>query len=284
MSTRRITAAMVAAAAAALALSACAGGAGEASGNGASSPASDCTPAHEKLPTITAGTLTVAAYVSPPYTVDEGGKITGIDGEIITAIAGLECLQLDFQAVQGAALPSTVSSGRADVAIGGIYRNPEREEQFSLTDAMYLDQAALLSRDGIATVDGLKGKKLGVIQGYLWNEEFQATLGTDNVVIYQDSASLVGDIKNGRVDAGAFTSAEASLRAQEDGALKAAVLKPSPDVPSTQQPNDVVLFLAKGSTELTEAFNADIATLIADGSIADVLKKYNVDPSLVAGG
>lgn len=280
MSTRRITTAIIAAAAMAVALSACSGG----GGGGASEPASDCTPAHENLPTITEGTLTVAAFVSPPYTVEEGDQIRGVDGDIITAIAELECLQVDFEAVQGAALPSTVDSGRADVAIGGIYRNPDREEQFSLTDAMYLDQAALLSRDGIATVDGLEGRKLGVIQGYLWNEEFQNTLGTDNVVIYQDSASLVGDIKNGRVDAGAFTSAEASLRAEEDGELEAAVLEATPEVPSSEQPNDVVLFLAKGSTELTEAFNEDIATLIEDGTIAAALEEYGIDASLVAGG
>lgn len=280
MSNRRTTTAIVALAGLTVALSACAGGGGAAPSSGAA----DCTPAHEDLPTITQGTLTVAAYVSPPYTVDDGGQITGVDGDIIAAIAELECLQLDIESVQGAALPSTVSSGRADVAIGGIYRNPDREKDFSLTDAMYLDQAALLSQDGIDSVDGLKGKKLGVIQGYLWNEEFQTALGTDNVVIYQDSASLVGDIKNGRVDAGAFTSAEASLRAKEDGELKATVLEATPDVPSTQQPNDVVLFLAKGSTELTEAFNADIATLIEDGTIAGVLEQYGIDPSLVAGG
>lgn len=280
MSTRRITPAIVAVAGLTVALSACAGGGGAAP----SSAGADCTPAHEGLPTITEGTLTVAAFVSPPYTVEEGDQIRGVDGDIITAIAALECLQVDFEAVQGAALPATVDSGRADVAIGGIYRNPDREEQFSLTDAMYLDQAALLSRDGIETVDGLNGLKLGVIQGYLWNEEFQTTLGTDNVVIYQDSASLVGDIKNGRVDAGAFTSAEASLRAEEDGELQAAVLEATPDVPSTEQPNDVVLFLAKGSTELTEAFNEDIATLIEDGTIAAALEEYGIDPSLVAGG
>ncbi|WP_354002963.1 substrate-binding periplasmic protein [Microbacterium elymi] len=159
--------------------------------------------------------------MSPPYTVDDGGTIKGVDGDIVAKIATMECLTLDISSVAGAALPSTIDSGRADIAIGGVYASPDRAKSFSLTDAMYLDQAAILSRDGIDSLAGLKGKQLGVIQGYLWNAEFQAALGADAVKVYQTSASLIADIKNGRVNAGAFTSAEASLRAAEDTALTA---------------------------------------------------------------
>jgi len=278
MSSRRITAAAVTTAAIALALTGCAGSPDP----GSTTPAADCTPAHADLTPITPGTLTVTAYVSPPYTTEEDGTIKGVDGEIVAALAKLECLQLDAQAVAGAALPSTVESGRSDIAIGGVYANADRAATFSLTVPMYLDQAALLSRDGIDSIEGLQGKKLGVIQGYLWNAEFQTALGSDNVVVYQDSASLVADIQNGRVDAGAFTSAEAALRAQESGSLKSAVLQPTPEVPSSQQPNDVVLLLNKSATALTDALNDDIKSLIDDGTMADILQENGIDPSLVA--
>jgi len=280
MSSRRTTAAVLATGALALALAGCTGS----PGTGATTPAADCTPAHSDLATITPGTLTVTAYVSPPYTTEEDGTIKGVDGEIVAALAKLECLQLDAQAVAGAALPSTVESGRSDIAIGGVYASPDRAQTFSLTVPMYLDQAALLSKDGIDSIDGLAGKKLGVIQGYLWNAEFQKALGMDDVVVYQDSASLVADIQNGRVDAGAFTSAEAALRAQESGSLKSAVLQPTAEVPSSEQPNDVVLLLNKNATALTDALNDDIKSLIADGTIADILQENGIDPSLVAKG
>lgn len=275
---RRKTFAIAAVVTLSIALSGCSGGS-------AAAPTGDanCTPAHKGLQTIAQGKLTVAAYVSPPYTTEEkDGSIGGIDGIIVSKIAKMECLTLDAKSVAGAGLPATVESGRADMAIGGIYASPERAKTFSLTIPMYLDQAALLSRDGIDTIEGLAGKKLGVIQGYLWNTQFQAALGENNVVIYQTSAPLIADIKNGRIDAGAFTSSETELRAQEDPSLKSEVLKPTDKIPTSEQPNNVILLLNKKATPLTDALNADILTLIKDGTIAGALKKFGLDPSLVA--
>lgn len=257
------------------------GGCG-ASSPGASTVAAGCTPKHASLPTIAAGTLTVAAYVSPPYTVQSGSDIEGVDGLIMKAVGQRECVTVKVSSVAGAALPSTITSKRADVAIGGVYASKDRAATFSLTTPMYHDGLALLSASGVNTLAGLQGKKLGVIQGYLWNDEFSKALGADSVTSYQTSASMIADIKNGRVDAGAFTTAESGLRAKEDPSLKSAVLQPTPQIAESQTQSDVVLLLNKDATQLTQALNEDITGLLADGTIAKALTDNGIDASFAA--
>lgn len=48
-------------------------------GNGTASSASDCTPAHSDLKTITEGELTVASYDYAPATILEGEGVTGME-------------------------------------------------------------------------------------------------------------------------------------------------------------------------------------------------------------
>jgi polar amino acid transport system substrate-binding protein len=284
MSKVRTLAAIACALVAGVSVTACGGDDGGSEGAVQSAGGGSCVPRHEGLKTITPGTLTVSAYVSPPYTVEDGDVINGVDGLIVQRIAKMECLTLDARSVAGAALPSTVQSRRADMAIGGVYYSEERAAGFSLSIPMYEDGLSLLSEDGVSSIDGLRSTTLGVIQGYLWNKEFQKALGSGKVKTYQTSTALIADIENGRVGAGAFTSAEAGLRAKQSPGLKAAMLEPTPAVAESTDKSDVVLFMNKDATELTSAMNDDLKALLADGTVAEALRSNGVDPSLAATG
>jgi polar amino acid transport system substrate-binding protein len=261
-------------------LAACGGGSDEkpaAVGTG-------CKPAHN-FTTIDKGKLTVSVYVSPPYTEQKGSAFGGVDGLIITELAKRECLELKASPVAGAALIASVQSKRADLAIGGVYRTAEREQLLELSDTMYRDGMALLSKKDVSGVAGLKGKTVGVIQGYLWNEELQKALGTDAVKIYQASDGLVNDLTNGRVDAGVFTTAEAGFRASQNKAanFKVTEFEADASVPSSQKPGEVVLAMTKGNTAMKQAFSEDIKALVSDGTIARFLKDNNMSEKLAGG-
>ncbi len=249
-----------------------------------SSSAASCTPKHpaSSYKTVSSGTFTVAAYVSPPFTVQTGDAIDGIDGLITQEIAKMECLKLDAKSVAGAALPASITSGRADVAIGGVNYNADRAKIFNYTVPMYEDGVSILSKSTVSSLDALSGKTVGVIQGYLWNTEFQTALGTNNVKIYQTSASLIADIKNGRVFAGIYESAEAGYRVQQDSALKTAVLTPTPKVKESQGANYIYLISKKGTDSLTAVLNDDIKALLSNGFIASALTKNGVDAKFAA--
>jgi polar amino acid transport system substrate-binding protein len=259
-------------------LSACGGG-DEAAGN---SVAADCTPAHD-FPTVEDGVLTVSTYVSPPYTALDraGSDVSGVDGEIVRRIAEKECLTVQANPVTGAALIESLSSGRADVAIGGVYRTPEREDTLSLSDTMYRDGMALLSASGASSLDDLKGKKVGVIQGYLWNEDLQNVLGADEVTVYQDADSMLADLESGRVDATVLTTAEAAFRAKQSGAdLKVEEMEADDRVASSTAPGEVILAMQDGADQMATAFSEDIQSLLGDGTIAEILSGNGIDTSL----
>jgi polar amino acid transport system substrate-binding protein len=231
---------------------------------------------------VSDGALTISTYVSPPYTVLDraGSDVSGVDGQIITAIAKQECLEIKANPVAGAALIESIQSGRADVAIGGVYRTPEREATLSLSDTMYRDGMALLSADGLSSIADLQGKKVGVIQGYLWNEDLQTALGADAVSTYQDADSMLADLSAGRVDAAVLTSAEAAFRATQSKGLKVEQFQSTDQVAASTAPGEVILAMPKGATEMTTAFNEDIKSLLDDGTIASILSDNDMDESL----
>ncbi|NKX51586.1 transporter substrate-binding domain-containing protein, partial [Arthrobacter deserti] len=96
-------------------------------------------------------------------------------------IAALECLEVDWQEVTFAAGLQSLQSGRVDTSMGGIYRTAERAELLDLGGTPYRDGVALLCKEGYKSLEDLAGKKVGVIQGYLWNKDLQAALGNDAV-------------------------------------------------------------------------------------------------------
>lgn len=240
--------------------------------------AKDCTPAHKDVKTKVPGTLTVAVYVSAPYTSLERDSLGGIDGTIIKRLAKEECLKIAASPVDGAAFVTQVQSGRADAAIGGIAHTDDRAKILSLSDTMYHEGMSVLSADGLKSLEDLKGKKVGVIQGYLWNEQLVDALGKDNVKIYQDSVSLNNDLTSGRADAGIYTSAEAAFRAKGD--LKAAVFEPNNTIPASHETFDIVILSPKGSTSLTAAFNEDIAAITKSGELAQILEDNGIDSTI----
>jgi polar amino acid transport system substrate-binding protein len=250
------------------------------SGGGSNSVAADCKPVHPNVQTVKPGVLTVSTFVSPPYsTLDRpGGTLGGIDGEIVGEIAKMECLAVDANPVTGAALTEGVKTGRADVVIGGVYFTPQRQAEFSLSNPMYRDGMAFVSKGGFATLADMGTRKLGVVQGQLWNDDLQRALGQDHVVIYQDIDGMVADVQVGRIDAGTMTTAEAGFRASQAPDLKVAQVLPDPRVAASKGDSGVILLMSQHESETTKAFNDDIDTLLHNGRIAALLEAGKIDP------
>lgn len=252
------------------------------SSSGSSSAAADCTPAHAGLEPVNAGKLTVGTPVTPPYVLKNGDEISGVDAEIIKEIAALECLEVDWQEVTFAAGLQSLQSSRVDTSMGGIYRTSERAQLLDLGATAYRDGVALLSKEGYKSLDDLAGKKVGVIQGYLWNKDLQAALGNDAVKQYQTSDALFNDLKAGRINVAVFTTAEAAYRlsqAPSDGFVSEA-FEPTDKVQATLEPGQVVLPHPKGAEAMAKAFDEDIEALVANGRIGEILSGQKMDPEL----
>lgn len=257
----------------AVVLAGCAGG-------GSSTVAADCEPAHE-FTTITPGEITIASYDYAPATLIDGDGLTGMEGDLITAIAEMECLKLTVTSSGGAgAVIPSVQTGRADLGSGNWLRTTERAEIVYMSTPLWSDPQAIVSTTGL-TSDDLEGKRIGSVAGNLWNDSLQSWLG-DDFVIYQDDEAVYSDLAAGRIDGLVASAASANFRFQDvpiDGATVIAVT-PNPNVPEFEAVGQVMWPTSLDNPELSKALDENIEALRADGTIAEILEKYGIDPAV----
>ncbi|WP_163220331.1 substrate-binding periplasmic protein, partial [Citrobacter freundii] len=80
-----------------------------------------------------------------------------------------------------------------------FYRTAAREKVVTLSNPVYLDQLAVASIEGYDTLDQLKGKKVGTVEGYAWVTQMENEL--EGSTTYPSSLNLAQDIQSKRIDA-----------------------------------------------------------------------------------
>jgi polar amino acid transport system substrate-binding protein len=238
-----------------------------------------CKAAHT-LSTVKKGSLTVASFDVLPYTQVEGKNLTGADGDIVNAIAGMECLELNTISSTAAASIPMVQSGRADLTAADWYRTAARAKVVALSDPVYADQMGLISKKGISNVADLKGLKVGTVDGYLWVDALRGYLG-DNLKTYANTTNLYGDLKAGRIDVVVDSVAAGNYNAKGHTVK---VAEANAAVPVTEHPGQSNFPMNKSNTSLITAVNEDIAALRASGKLAEILKKHGMDASAAEPG
>lgn len=242
--------------------------------------ANDCVPAHE-FETRTPGVLVHAAVTYMPYSaIDENGQATGVDGEILKAIAKKECLTLKTIPVDSAAAMNYVISGRADLTTGGYYRTAARAKVVDLSDPLYVDQMAIITKSGVSSFDELEGMSTGVIQGDLWVSDLKKVLGRD-LKPYPALSQLIQDVDSGRLDA-LITGYSVAVIAQQQGQLQGMeIMAAEKDtrVGASVNAGQGAFPMSKRNEGMLKAFNENIAELHENGTIKAILEKYSLDAS-----
>lgn len=247
--------------------------------------AETCTPAH-KFDTIQKGVMTVAATTFPPFSIPQtDGSITGIDAEIVNSIAAMECLTVKAVPVEYAAAIQYVVAGKADVAIGDYYRTEIRQQVVNMSSPLYVDEMGILSKDGLDTIDSLKGKNVGTVQGYLWVADMKAVLGND-LKLYNTNVAMQQDLRAGRIQVGVDGTA-ASVEAQKKGALEGIqikVAKPDPRVRASVEAAQAGLPLSKTNDAMLIAVNEDLAEIRKSGKLVEIMEKFGMPASAAETG
>lgn len=242
----------------------------------ASNVADDCTP-RTGVETVKDGVLTVALTNTPPYSLEEDGKISGIDSDMITEFAAEECLTVEFAPYTYAtAIPAT-EQGRVDVALGGFYRTEARAEVVTLSNPLYLDELSVYAEESISTVDELIGKTIGTVEGYLWVDDLKNLPGTETRV-YPDSLSLAQDLKAGRLDA-ALDGYGAAVIATSGEDYEIQVLQEDERVASTNVPSQTAVLFDPSNADIADAFNTLAEEMRADGRLVEILAEYGLPAS-----
>jgi polar amino acid transport system substrate-binding protein len=199
------------------------------------------------------------------------GQFTGFDIELFLNVAGRLGFTKDqviFTGQDFSALIPSVANGRFDVAVAAIGTTAKRKETVDFSDGYLAGYLSVLTADkAISSADGLKGKRLGVVQGSL--QEIYATktfTGTD-LVKFPDNNSAISALNNGTVDAHFLDYEAAKQYGERYPALKIAVNIPSFDAPAG-------FVIRKGNDAFREALNTGLHAAMQDGTWKTLYEKW----------
>jgi polar amino acid transport system substrate-binding protein len=255
-------------------------------GSGAASTASGAAGAG--YDTITPGVMKVAVEPYMPYTAVTGGKLVGLDSEILQAVAKKLNLKIETQMTDFNGMLGGVQSRRADISIGGIAWTKERQQEGLFTDPPYYSPPAIAVRGDktYQTVGDLKGLRLGTVTGYVWVKSIKAVDGA-KLQSYPDANGVFADLAAGRLDVG-FLDPLLIIYTQKqrpDQHFATEYLTPPSDADVAQKPDFqyfrpymTSFYVPKQSPKLEKAVSAEIDKMYADGRMTALIKKYGGDP------
>ncbi len=236
-----------------------------------------CTAVHSGVTTISGGKLTIAAPDFAPFVSVTNGTASGIDVDIAAAIAGMECLTPDYVQVEYSGAVPAVQSGRADIAVGDYYRTTSRAEIVGLSEPMYYDGMGIISKDGISDIPTIITRKVGTVDGYLWVADLKKVMG-GSLKIYKSNVEMWADLNAGRIDVGIDSIPVGELHAKDNPGWQVVTAQADSRIGASVKPAESGLPYTKDNAALGKALNEDIATLRANGKLAEIFTKYNVDP------
>lgn len=229
-----------------------------------------------ELTTVAEGKLTMSTNAQfPPYElVADDGKgyentgFEGIDIEIAYALAqklGLELVvdDMDFDAALAAA-----QTGKSDIVAAGVTVDEERLLTMDFTDTYATGVQVVIVPEGsdIKSIDDLEGKKIGTQRGTTGYKYCTDDYGEDSVVAFDDGATAVQNLMQGKIDCVVIDNAPAKEYVKANAGLS---------ILDTEYTNeDYAIGLAKGNAVLQAALNKAIAELKEDGTIQAIIDKY----------
>ena len=242
------------------------------------------------LQLITPGTLTVSIEPYMPYVGEQNGKLTGLDGEIITQAAKNLGLKIKIVTSDFPGQLAAVQSHRVDVAIGSITWTAERAGVGLFTDPTYYSPEVMIEHKGsdYTNISQLVGKPVGTIVSYSEIPALQAIPGA-TLHTYPSAANMYSDITDGRIVAG-FADALINIYvAQHEPQLD--LVSHTLDPITAQQlaqhpayknvePELEAFYIPKQEPALEKALNGQIDKFYKNGTEAKMLQQWGADPKI----
>jgi polar amino acid transport system substrate-binding protein len=257
-------------------------------GCGSGNSKSGASAAAPRLDTLEPGKLKVAVESYMPYTALRGGKLVGLDSDIINAIAAKLGLQVQPQLTDFNGMLAGVQSHRVDITVGGVAWSKEREQAGLFTDPPYYSPPAMGVRSGktYSTIEDLQGQRLGTVTGYVWVKSIKEVPGA-KLGAYPNATGVFDDLGSGRLDVG-FLDPLLLIYYQKqrpDQKIQTQYLTPPSDAQVKQHPDYAFFrpymtsfYIPKQEPKLEQAVSAEIRKMYASGEMAKLIKKWGGDP------
>ncbi len=218
-------------------------------------------------------TFTIATDTTfAPFEFRQGGKLVGIDMDIINAIAKKQGFKVNIQSLGFQAAVSAVTSGQADGVIAGMSITDERKQTFDFSDPYFdsgVQMAVSSDNNDIKGYEDLKGKTV-VAKAGTEGESAAKDLAKKydfKVKNLDQSTNLVESVKNKSAVAVFDDYPVLAYGIEQGSGLKAVTEK----IEGGQYGFAVK---KNQNAELLTAFNDGLAELKESGEYDDILTKY----------
>lgn len=229
------------------------------------------------------GVITVVSPLNDStyfYRDTKTNKITGIDADIIFEIAKrLGINKVEMKVVPFSDLLEKLNTDDSiDIAAGGIYITPKREELVSFTQPLYKGSEAIVvpTFSTINFKSDLKNAAVGVVKGTVFEslaDKWKENNLIKDIVIFETSADLLNAINSNKVDAGIVDSVIVKYSLLKDKNLLLRMLKDyTPEACGT-----VGIPVRKNDIGLLNALNTKISEMKEDGSLYAILVENGLD-------
>lgn len=206
-----------------------------------------------------------------PFEYMDNGKIVGIDVDMATQIAKDMNVKLEIQNMNFDSVVAAVASGKADVGIAGISKDPTREKSVDFSDPYYdASQMIIVKKDNttINSQDTLKNKKIAVQKGTTGDEVASKLTSDANMVRFDATTDAVTELKNGKVDAVVLDSFPAKIFVKQNSSTLKIVGKPLTS-------ESYCIAIRKGNKALLNKVNQSLKTMKANGTIDKLVNQYS---------
>src|SRR5262245_39591171 len=235
-------------------------------------PSSSAALSMQNLPTKVlrwaADTSSGAPYVFQDPT--DPTKLVGFEVDLIDALAAELGMTTKFVQNQWDGLIPGLNRGEYDLAINGIEITPDRSQEVAFSEPYYLTYEQLTVRQGtgsLATLTDCRGKVVGTLQASLAERMLRAEGGVD-IRTYEDEVSAYQDLTLGRLDAVLL-----------DYPIALYYAAPNPHLAQVGGPIGQLAYgiaMRKGDVEFVHQINAAYDRLVANGTWAKILVKWNL--------
>lgn len=235
--------------------------------------------AADLLATVKArGTLKVATEGTyPPFNYREkNGELAGYDVDVARLLATRLGLKVEFVTSEWASILAGLAAGKYDVIAAQVGINPKREQAFDFSTPYTYSTPQLIVRNndaaGYKALADLKGKKLGVGQGSVYEQQAKAVPGIE-VRSYAAAPDTMADLASGRIDAALNDSLMSAYLLK----ISKLPIKAGAQVGATER---MGVAFKKGNPEFKQALNQALAAAAADGSLKAIsIKWFGIDVS-----
>lgn len=223
------------------------------------------------------GTLRIALEGTYPpfnFTDQKTRQLAGYDVDVARLVAAKLGLKPEFVSTEWTAILAGLGAAKYDVIVSQVAITAKREQTFDFSEPYTYSSPQLMVRKNdrvnYASLDDLKGKKLGVGQGTVYEQQAKTVPGIE-VKSYPAAPESLQDLAFGRIDAVLNDSLMASYLLQSSQLP----IKAGARVGNVAR---MGIPFRKGNPKFKAALDKVLADAKADGSLKQIsLKWFGVD-------